>query len=100
MQHTYYRGRQRTLWDRIWKDRQDRVVIWQNPNAWLIGWAVLTMVSLLLSRGLVADICSWAASASLIVWSFLEISRGVNYFRRVLGAVVLVFAIASLIKIL
>jgi hypothetical protein len=85
------------LWDKFWRDDKGRVVIWQFPNAWLIGWAVLTCISLFFS-GKTADVFSWAASASLIVWSILEVTKGVNYFRRALGLLVLIFAIASLIK--
>ena len=92
------RGRrdQRPLWDRIWRDRQGRVVIWQTPNLALIGWLVLTFISLLFS-GRLADVFSWLGSASLIIWSLLEVSRGANYFRRALGLLVLVSSVMSLI---
>jgi hypothetical protein len=85
------------LWDRIWRDENGKIVIWQRPNLWLIGWAVLTTISLFISgRG--ADIFSWLAEISLIIWSLLEITKGANYFRRVLGLLVLIFAVMSLIK--
>jgi hypothetical protein len=87
----------RSLWDKTWKDRRGKVVIWQTPNIPLIGWAVLTFLSLLFS-GRQADIFSWLGSASLIIWSLLEISKGANYFRRALGLLVLVTAVMSLIK--
>ncbi len=86
-----------SLWDRTWKDRRGRIVIWQTPNLSLIAWAVLTVLSLLVSSRL-ADVLSWLGSAALITWSLLEIFRGANYFRRALGLLVLVMAIASLIK--
>ena len=85
------------LWDRFWKDRRGRVVLWQTPNAFLIAWAALTTVSLLFG-GRAADVLAIAGEGALIVWSFLEIFKGVNYFRRTLGLLVLIFAIASLIK--
>ena len=88
----------RSLWDRTWKDRQGRVVIWQMPNALLIGWAALTFVSLLVGSGRLADTFSWLASASLISWSLLEIFKGSNYFRRALGLLILVYAVMALIK--
>ena len=93
-----HRSSQQNLWDRIWKDRHGQVVVWQNPNAWLIGWAVLTVMSLLVS-GTLADVFSWLATASLIVWSLQEIFRGVNYFRQALGILVLAFSIASIINL-
>jgi hypothetical protein len=85
------------FWDEFWKDREGRVVIWQTPNAWLIGWAVSTFISLFLT-GRPADVLTWLGEASLIIWALLEIFKGANYFRRLLGLVVLVFAIMSLIK--
>jgi hypothetical protein len=87
----------RSLWDRTWKDKNGRVVLWQTPNAWLIGWAVLTTVSLFFT-GRTADILSGLASAGLITWSLLEVFRGINYYRRVLGFAVLTYALAALLK--
>jgi hypothetical protein len=84
------------LWDRIWRDKRGKVVIWQMPNAFLIGWAVLTMASLIVS-GKVADVLAWAAIAALAAWALLEIVKGVNYFRRFLGIAGLL-AVAFLIS--
>lgn len=85
------------IWDKTWRDRRGNVVIWQMPNAYLIAWAVLTVISLIFS-GRVSDLISWMASAALIIWSLLEIFKGMNYFRRALGLLVLIYAVASLIK--
>jgi hypothetical protein len=85
------------VWDKIWKDKDGSVVIWQMPNAFLIGWAVLTIICLVTS-GKTSDVFGDVADASLVVWALLEIFKGVNYFRRALGVVVLIFAIASFIK--
>lgn len=91
------RTHSRSLWDRTWKDKNGRVVLWQTPNKWLIGWALLTTVSLFFN-GTTADVISSIASISLIVWSLLEIFRGINYYRRFLGAVVLLYALAAILK--
>lgn len=85
------------LWDKIWRDKNGKIVIWQWPNVWLYAWAGLAMVSLFLNKGLLSDVFSWASHVALIVWALLEIFKGVNYFRRGLGAVVLIFAILSLL---
>ncbi len=98
MEHDRRRRGEQGLWDRIWKDPDGKVVIWEMPNLPLIVWAVFTGLSVILSKGTLADVCSWIGSAALIIWSLLEIFRGVNYFRRALGLLVLIFAIASLIK--
>jgi hypothetical protein len=85
------------IWDLIWYDKRGNLVVWQRPNVWLISWAALTVLSLLFS-GRVADIFTWVASGALIVWATLEISKGANYFRRILGVLVLVYAVLTLIK--
>jgi hypothetical protein len=87
------------LWNKVWREQDGRggVVIWQNPNPFLIAWAILTVISLLFG-GTLSDIISWAAHAALIIWALLEIFKGVNYFRRGLGVVVLLFAIMSLMQ--
>lgn len=91
------RPNNRSLWDRTWKDKNGRVVLWQTPNALLIAWAVLTTVSLFFI-GRTSDTLSSIASVSLIIWSLLEIFRGINYYRRFLGAIVLVYSLAALLK--
>ena len=96
MPFSHGRRDQRSLWDKTWRDRQGRIVIWQTPNLWLIGWLVLTFISLLFS-GRQADIFSWLGSAALIIWSLLEILKGASYFRRALGLLVLVLSVMSFI---
>jgi hypothetical protein len=90
--------RSQTFWDHCWRDKHGDVVIWQMPNLFLIGWAVLTFVSLLFT-GRISDIISWAGMILIIIWSLLEIAQGVNYFRRALGAVVLILILLTIIHI-
>jgi len=85
------------IWNRIWRDRHGRIVIWQWPNPPLYVWIVFTVLSLLFN-GHVADFFSWIADLGLLVWALLEIFKAVNYFRRGLGIIVLVFTIMSIIK--
>ena len=42
----------KNLWDRVWKDRQGKVVVYQHPSALIIGWAVLSFISLFVPSGL------------------------------------------------
>ena len=88
-----------SLWEDFWRDKHGDVVIWQTPNAFLIGWALLTIISLFLNNGSVADLFTWLGMASLVIWSLLEIFKGVNYFRRILGAVVLILILLSIIHL-
>jgi hypothetical protein len=86
----------RDFWDKLWRDRQGRIAIWQTPNLPLIGWLVLTCLSLLFS-GHLADVLSWLGSAALIIWALLEVFKGASYFRRALGLLILVMSVMSLI---
>lgn len=86
------------IWDKFWKDKHGDVVIWQMPNPFLIGWAVLTILCLV-TGGKTSDVFGGLGDVSLVIWSFLEIFKGVNYFRRLLGVIVLIFAVASFIRI-
>ncbi len=67
------------------------------PNKWLVGWAGLTVLSLFFN-GTAADMLGWAGSGTLLMWSLLEIFRGVNYFRRAVGLLVLVFAVMMFVR--
>ncbi len=96
LQNTGRRDR-RNLWDKTWKDKRGNWALWQTPNALILAWAGFTVLSFLFA-GWLGDTFAWVASISLIVWSLLEIFRGVNYFRRVLGALVFIFAIMVVIK--
>ncbi|HWB38974.1 MAG TPA: hypothetical protein VG604_01915 [Candidatus Saccharimonadales bacterium] len=86
------------LWDKFWRDDRGHVVIYQTPNAWLIAWAVLDFASLFFN-GVLSSVLWYLGSASIIIWALFEIFQGVNYFRRTLGAVVLLLAIASIFSL-
>lgn len=90
--------RQQDLWDKFWKDKTGRIVVWQRPNVWLIAWVVLTLVSLFLN-GVVSNIIWYVALADLALWAVLEMWKGVNYLRRLLGLIVLVLVIMAVFKV-
>ena len=89
----------KNLWDRIWKDRRGKVVVYQHPNALIIGWAVLSFISLFVPSGVVENSFWWLSSAALVAWALLEIFQGVNYFRRAFGLLVLAAAVASFFSV-
>ena len=67
------------------KDKEGNIVLWQWPNMPLVGWAIFA----LLGRLTRWQPLTWIGTAFLFVWALLEIFRGVNYFRRGLGLIVL-----------
>ena len=67
-----------------------RVVIGQWPNAPLWVWLGATLVHRFVWD---AAPVAWVARAALLAWAVLELTRGVNPFRRTVGAIVLVFEV-------
>jgi hypothetical protein len=72
-----------------------RFVLVQLPNAPL--WVGLggIVVAKTVDEGVVYDGARIVATAGLVVWAVLELLRGVNWFRRALGAAFLVSLIVS-----
>jgi hypothetical protein len=93
------RAPDRSLWDKIWRDRGGNTVVYQTPNAWIIAWAVLDVVAIFAPSKQIASVAWDVGSGALIVWALLELFRGVNYFRRALGLLVLLMAVGSIFKI-
>jgi hypothetical protein len=85
--------------DKIWKDKHGKVVIYQRPNVWIIAWAVLDVVAIFAPSKHVSSLAWSIGTGVLIIWALLELVRGANYFRRALGLIVLVIAVASIFKI-
>jgi hypothetical protein len=85
------------FWDDLWRDNHGKVVIWQWPSIPLYVWALCTAISLIVNKGSTADVFYWVGEIALIGWAILEIWKGVNYFRKALGVVIIIFAVLSLI---
>jgi hypothetical protein len=87
-----------TLFDRLFRDAAGQIVIWQPPNLPILIWLSATLLKLVFQTGQVKLVLDLLAFSSLLYWSFLEITQGVNYFRRDLGIVVLIALIISVIQ--
>ena len=68
---------------------------WPNIPLWVALDAALVMM--LEPVGSAYRIASIVAHTSLMYWAYLELTEGVNYFRRTLGGVVLVVALVGLL---
>jgi hypothetical protein len=84
-----------TLFDRIFRDQEGKVVLGQMPNLPIIIWTVASLLKLVFTTGSINFGLDIVASVSLITWAVLEIFQGVNYFRKALGLIVLIGLIAS-----
>lgn len=84
------------LCNKIFRDKNNKVVIWQSPNIILIAWFVTALLTYFVSES-TKYIFENMSSALLLSWALIEILWGVNYFRRLLGLVVLGFVVARYI---
>lgn len=89
---------ERDLWDKFWKNKHGEVVVYQWPNIPLIAWLLLALASLFVSDKR-ADLLWHISLGVLAIWALLEIFKGVNYFRRSLGAIVLLFIILAVFRV-
>ena len=76
--------------DWAFRDRRTgRVVIAQAPNAPLVVFLVAAVARRVLDlEGSAGTVVGAVATGALVVWATDEVVRGVNPFRRALGAVV------------
>jgi hypothetical protein len=87
--------RENTLFDKVFRDSEGKVVIAQPPNLPLIVWIVASLLKLIVTTGKINLGLELVAFGSLFTWAWEELFQGVNYFRRALGLIVLVGVIAS-----
>ena len=77
------------LTDRLWKDSDGNQALMQFPNAPLWVWLLATVLARVFRTGAPHTVLSILAGVSLVIWALLELLRGDSYFRRILGAAVL-----------
>ena len=65
------------------------------PNPPLIVWIVASLLTIIFTTGKINLGLDIIAFGSLFTWAWEELFQGVNYFRRVLGLLVLVGLIGS-----
>ena len=80
----------KTLFDKFFCDDNGNIVIAQPPNLPIIVWGVASLLKLIFTSGSIYVGLDLIAMGSLFTWAWLELFQGVNYFRRMLGFVVLV----------
>lgn len=91
--------RMRSGFDWLFRSRVDgRIAIGQLPNAALVVFLVAAALRWVLSPdGAAAVALDVVAAAALVWWAVGEVLRGVNPFRRMLGAGVLAFVVVGLV---
>jgi hypothetical protein len=89
-----------TFLDNFFRDRNGEIVIGQPPNLPIIIWLMASLLQLVVKTGQIHTGLDILATGSLFVWAILELFQGVNYFRRTLGAIVLISLLVSKIQLL
>ena len=84
-----------TLFNKVFRDSEGKIVLAQMPNLTLIVWIVASLLKLIFTTGKINTGLELLAFGSLFTWAWEELFQGVNYFRRALGILVLVSLIAS-----
>lgn len=80
---------------RFFRDKDGNLVLWQWPNIALSLWLICLILAKLLPSGSLRDLTAWLGFGSLLTWAVLELFWGVDYFRRLVGLIVLAIVIHS-----
>jgi len=86
----------RTFVDKCFKDSSGKVVLGQTPNYPIIVWAICAILQMFTLPEQVLAVISYLGSSFLFYWAWLEITSGVNYFRKALGVVILFASVIAL----
>lgn len=80
------------LYKKCFCDEKDNVVLFQLPNIPFIVWFSSFVLSSI-TTGTIQKALEAISFGALFTWAWLEVFKGTNYFRRVLGMIVLVVII-------
>jgi hypothetical protein len=87
-------GMENTLFDKAFRDSEGNIVLGQMPNLPILVWLTATLLKLIPTSDSIHVGLDAIAFGCLFTWAWQELFEGVNYFRRALGLVVLIGAIA------
>lgn len=80
---------QNSFFDKLFRNKQGNIVIWQAPNIPLWIWIVSSVLERVFTHGHVPTGLQYVSKASLFTWAYLEIKSGESIARRALGVVVM-----------
>jgi uncharacterized membrane protein YGL010W len=83
------------LLDKIFRSATGEIVIVQMPNLPILIWIVATILKIFFKTGKTNLGLDILATVALLIWAIQELFQGVNYFRRGLGLIVLIWLIGS-----
>ena len=83
------------MFKKLFLTKKGKVVIGQTPNLPIIFWFFFAVLSILIQNPLLNQKLLFFSRASLFIWAYLEITEGVNMFRKLLGVVGLAYLVLS-----
>lgn len=83
-----------SLFDKIFRDKNGKMAVFQVPNVPIIIWGIATVLAHV-SHGGLARFSGYVALVAIVVWASLEIWLGSSLFRRILGVVVLAIVVIN-----
>lgn len=83
------------LFDAIFRDQNGEIVIAQPPNLTLSVWIGASLLQLVVTSEPINLGLELVAFVAIVIWALQESFEGANYFRRGLGLVVFLVAIAN-----
>lgn len=85
--------------DWLFRNRQTgEITVAQFPNVWILVWLGASLLGVWWSPRIgEVDVLTVVSRVALVVWAGDEVLRGVNPFRRILGASVLLWTASSLL---
>ena len=81
----------------LFKTKNGDIVVGQRPNAPILIWFTTLLLSQIPQLDEVQSELLTLSTAALVVWALLELTRGINLFRRLIGAGILGLIILGII---
>lgn len=84
--------------DWLFKDKHGKIAIMSPPNVPLWGFIACKLLAAIFKKSSFHEGFGALGTAFIFLWAYLEITAGESRFRRLLGAVVMVFTIRTFFR--
>jgi hypothetical protein len=84
-----------TIIDKVFKTEEGKIVIGQFPNFPLIASITLIIFASLVNDQSLSETFINLGRAFLLVWAYLELTEGVNLFRKILGITGMIYVVCA-----
>jgi hypothetical protein len=81
-----------SVFDKLFRDKKGNIVVFQSPNLPITGWLFCVVIGYYFS-GPVKNGLFTLGNTFLFLWAYLEITEGVNYFRRFVGGLAMLYVL-------